>query len=77
MEFNLQLIKRIMTLKQKALEYIAEIPDNKLEILMPLLKEFSENSFVIETNLTEREREIIAKGMKEYKKGTFIPLEDI
>ena len=66
-----------MTLKQKALKYIAEIPDSKLEILMPLLKEFSENSFVIETNLTERERKIIAKGMEEYKKGAFIPLEDI
>ena len=66
-----------MTLKQKALKYIEEIPDEKLVILMPLLKEFSENSFVIETNLTAKERKIIAEGMEEYKKGTFIPLEDI
>ena len=33
-----------------------------------------EEPFIIETDLTEEEKEDIRQGREEYKKGTFIPL---
>ena len=36
-----------------------------------------EESITIETNLTDEERQIIAKGEEEYKKGGYQSLSDI
>lgn len=58
-------------------DYIDDLPDSKLEALKPVLAMLADESFVIETNLTEEERQIIADGEKEYKKGNFVALEDV
>jgi predicted Zn-dependent peptidase len=58
-----------MTLRQEATKYFSEIPDSKLTVLLPLLKDYAENSLVIETDLTDEERQIIAEGDKEYNQG--------
>ena len=58
-------------------DYIDCLPDNKLEALRPILSLLANDPLVIETDLTDEERQIITDGMKEYEKGGFIPLEDI
>jgi hypothetical protein len=67
-----------MTLRQEAIKYIADIPENRLSIIVPLLRDYAENTFVIETDLTPREKKVIAKGIKEYKSGAkFTPLDEV
>lgn len=39
--------------------------------------EMKEKSITVATNLTDEERQIIAKGEEEYKKGGYQPLADI
>ncbi|MCL2631269.1 MAG: hypothetical protein FWD49_07125 [Firmicutes bacterium] len=58
-----------MTMRQEATKYFSEIPDSKLTVLLPLLKEFAEDTYIIETDLTDKERRAIAKGMKAKAKG--------
>jgi hypothetical protein len=67
-----------MTLRQEASKYIENIPENKLEIIVPLLRELFDSSFVIETNLTKKEKKVIADGVADYDNGVkFIPLETL
>jgi len=57
--------------------YIDCLSENELEAIKPILTLLADEPLRIETDLTEEEREIIAAGMEEYKKGGFIPLESI
>lgn len=58
---------------------IDRLPDSKLEALKPLLYLLTDDygEAVIETDLTDEEKEIIRAGREEYKKGAFIPLSDM
>jgi len=66
-----------MNLRQECSKYLESIPERKLAFLKPLLQELSEADFVIETNLTKKERQIIAEGEEEYKKGNYITWDDL
>ena len=65
-----------MTLRQEATKYFLDIPDNKLAVIIPLLKDYAENCCMIETDLTDEEKRIIAEGEEEYKKGTYVSWSD-
>ena len=56
--------------------YVDIVPDRKLEALKQLLTLITDEPLIIETDLTDEEREIIAQGMEEYKRGGFISLEE-
>jgi hypothetical protein len=57
-----------MTARQEIIEYISEMPDHELEALRPLFRLIKSNdAIVIETDLTDKEKRIIADGMEEYK----------
>jgi hypothetical protein len=65
-------------LKQEILDYIDELPETKLEALRPLLRVLaSDDALVIETNLTDEEKAIVAEGRREYAEHpeSFTPLE--
>ena len=64
-----------MTLRQEATRYVSAIPDSRLLVLLPLLKDYAENCFVIETDLTPREKAVVAKGREEYKQGKYVAFE--
>lgn len=64
-------------IRKEIQEYIDIIPDSKLEALKPLLTVLADDSIVIETDLTDEEKAIIAEGREEYKKGPFVPLSSI
>lgn len=64
-------------IRQEILNYIDDIPDNKLEALKPILTLLVDDSIVIETNLTDEEKSIILNGREEYKKGTFVSLDNL
>ncbi len=64
-------------LRKEVLECIDQLPDSKLEALRPLLRLLTNDDFVIETDLTEEEKEIIRAGREEYKTGCFVPLSEL
>lgn len=64
-------------LRKEVLEYIDRIPDSKLEALRPILRLLTNDAPVIETDLTEEEKEIIRAGREEYKAGGYIPLAEV
>jgi len=65
-------------IRKEVLDYINDIPDNKLAALKPLLLLLSDdNELIIETDLTDDEKTIIRKGREEYKKGGFVALDSI
>ena len=64
-------------IRQEVLNYINELPDNKLEALRPILMLLTDETIRIETDLTDDEKDIILKGRKEYKSGGFISLDSI
>ena len=53
--------------RERIHKYIDSMPEYRLDILEPLLADMSEPEFLIETDLTDEEREIIAEGRKELK----------
>jgi len=59
--------------------YIDTLPDQSLPVLKPLLMFLSKPSYVIETDLTDEELQIIEDGMREYRNNpsSFIPLDSI
>ena len=67
-----------MDVRQELHAYLDILPEPKLEALKPLLSLLADE-MIIETDLTDEEREIIAQGMEEYSKdpGSFVPLERI
>lgn len=64
-------------LRQEVLDCIEQIPDNKLEALKPILLLLVNDEPIIETDLTDEEKEIIRAGREEYKRGGFVPLSQI
>lgn len=64
-------------IRKEIQDYIDCIPDSKLEALKPLLSVLVNDTIILETDLTDEERAIIAQGREEYKQGGFIPLESI
>jgi len=69
-----------MTVRQEILGYINEMPDQELEALRPLFRLIKSNEpILIETDLSEDEKQIIAEGMKEYKAHPerAVPLDSI
>lgn len=64
-------------IRQEILSYIDDIPDSKLEALKPILTLLLNDTIIIDTNLTDAERDIIISGREEYKKGDFVSLDSI
>jgi hypothetical protein len=66
-------------IRQEVQEYIDNISDNKLIALKPILSLLADDMVVLETDLTDEERSIIARGREEYAKNpeSFVPLESI
>lgn len=64
-------------LRKEVLECIDRIPDSKLEALRPILRLLTSDAPVVETDLTEEEKEIIRAGREAYRAGEYIPLADI
>jgi len=59
--------------------YIDDITESKLVVLRPLLLALANDSIVIEQNLTNEERSLIAQGMAAYEENPndFIPLKKV
>jgi hypothetical protein len=53
------------------------LPDSTLEALKPAPAMLADESIVIETNLTDEERKVIANGEEEYKQGGYVSLKDV
>ena len=72
-----------MDVRQELHSYLDILPEAKLEALKPLLSflahDTAEDEIIIETDLTDEERAIIAQGMEEYARdpGSFVSLESI
>ena len=68
-----------MTIRQEIQTYINDISESKLIALKPLLLALADESIIIEHDLTNEERSIIAKGMAEYEANpnSFISLEKV
>lgn len=64
-------------IRKEIQDYIDSIPDSKLEALKPLLSVLVNDTIILETDLTDEEKAIIARGREEYKQGGFVPLERI
>ena len=64
-------------IREEVQAYIDSIPDSKLEVLRPLLTLLAEDAIIIDTELTDEEREIIMSGRVEYKQGGYVSLDNI
>jgi len=58
-------------------DYLDCLPESKLEALKPILTLLVDDSIVIETDLSDEEREIIRQGHEESKAGGYVPLDNI
>jgi len=56
--------------------YIDNMSDRELTAIKPILSLLIDEPLVIETDLTEEEKEIIREGREEYKKGGYVSLEE-
>lgn len=63
--------------RAEVLEYIDLLPDSKLEALRPILRLLINDTPIVETDLTDEEKEIIRAGREEYKAGAYIPLDEL
>ena len=68
----------VTALRKEMYSYIDTIPEYRLKALKPLLADLAEPDFVIETDLTDEERAIIAEGEKLFEEHPedFISLKD-
>ena len=62
-------------IRAEVLDYIEDLSDSKLEALKPLLVLLVGDSVVVETDLTDDEKEIIRKGRENYQRGGYISLD--
>ena len=64
---------------QEIYAYIDDMPESKLEALRQFLRAFIDEPLIIETDLTDEEREIVRRSREHYRAHPedFIPLEDI
>jgi hypothetical protein len=67
------------TIRQELHTYLDEIPDRNLYVLKPILSLLAGPDYILETDLTEEERAIIAEGDREFEEHpeNFVPLESI
>jgi len=56
--------------------YIDNMSDYELTAIRPILSLLVDEPLVIETDLTEEEKEIIRQGREEYKKGGYVSLKE-
>jgi hypothetical protein len=65
-------------LRKELNAYIEIIPEYRLEILKPLLADLAETEFIVESDLNDEEKTIIAEGSKRFKEHPeeFTRLED-
>lgn len=63
--------------RKEVLDCINQLSDSKLEALRPILRLLTNDSPIIETDLTEDEKEIIRAGREEYKADNYIPLANL
>ena len=68
-----------MSLRQEIQGYLDDIPESKLLALKPLLFALTDDTTVVETDLTDEEYAIIAGGMARYHANptSYIALDDI
>jgi adenylate kinase len=66
-------------IRQELHSYIDVIPDRNLYALKPILSILAEPAYILETNLTDEERTIIAEGDREFEEHpeNFVALETI
>jgi hypothetical protein len=67
------------TIRQELHTYIDVISDRNLYALKPILSILAEPPYILETNLTDEERAIIAEGDREFEEHpeNFVSLESI
>ena len=67
-------------LKETAVNYINDLSEDTIKVLLPLLKKLTDNSIYLENisfdELTEDEQEAVIKGRKDYDDGNYIDFED-
>ena len=61
-------------IRKKVMGCIDDLPDNRLEALMPILALLLDDTIILETDLSEDEKNIVCQGRQEYKKGDFIAM---
>jgi hypothetical protein len=64
-------------IKKEIHEYVSILPDSALLALKPLLALLIAEEPIVETDLTEEERAIIARGREECLKGGYVPLSGV
>jgi len=64
-------------IKKEIQEYVSILPDSALAALKPLFTLLITEEPIVETNLTEEEKNIILRGREEYSKGAYVPLSEI
>jgi hypothetical protein len=66
-------------LREEILDYINEIPDDRLYALRPLLVILADDQCAVESDLTDEERAIVAAGRAEYLRApdSFVSLDSI
>jgi hypothetical protein len=66
-------------LRKELKSYIDTLPDRKLKALQPLLSEYAEPLYTIETDLTDEEIAIVDEAMEDYYKDpdSWVALEDL
>jgi len=57
------------SLRRELQAFIDIIPSKRLVALKPLLADLAESDFVIETDLTDKEKKLIAEGRAEYERN--------
>jgi len=72
-------MEAMATVRQELHNYIDAIPERNLGLLRPLLSYFADEPLIIETDLTDEERAVIAEGRRRYREHPedFIPLESV
>ena len=58
-------------IRNEVINCIEDLPDNRLEALMPILLMLRDDTITIETDLTDEEKNIVHQGRNEYKQGGF------
>jgi hypothetical protein len=66
-------------IRQELHSYIDKLPERDLYALKPILSILAEPAYILETNLTEEEKAIIAEGDREFEEHpeNFTALESI
>jgi hypothetical protein len=73
------MINTAVAIRQELHSYIDMLPERNLYALKPILSILAEPSYLLETDLTEEEKVIIAEGDREFEEHpeNFVTLESI